>query len=140
MNVTNWIFLLLTILAWGSTPIFEKSALKGVAPMDGIFIRTMAVFFVFLIFFIPTGRIKTVFEMPLKNIMFFVISGILAGFLGMYFYYHILKVNPSSKIVPLAATYPLVAVIMGMTFLKEEISWPRIVGTILIIAGVLLVK
>jgi len=140
MNTLSWILLLLTVIAWGSTPILEKTALSGVNPLDGLFIRNAVAFFVFMFFFLFTGRIKTLSDIPLKNVLLFSASGILAGFLGMYCYYHILKINPSSKIVPLAATYPLLAVILGMIFLRENVSISRIIGTILIIAGVILVK
>ena len=140
MNTLSWILLLLTVIAWGSTPILEKTALSGVNPLDGLLIRNAVAFFVFMFFFLFTGRIKTLSDIPLKNVLLFSASGILAGFLGMYCYYHILKINPSSKIVPLAATYPLLAVILGMIFLRENVSISRIIGTILIIAGVILVK
>jgi len=140
MNFVGWIFLLLTVLAWGTTPIIEKYALKNVSPLNGLFIRSMAVFFICLVFFIPTGRLKDIFNLSYREIFLFAISGILAGFLGMYFYFYILKINPSSKIVPLVATYPFVAVLLSMYFLREGISWQRIVGTILIVIGVLLVK
>ena len=93
-----------------------------------------------MIFFIPSGRIKAISHMPLKSIIFFAMSGILAGFLGVYFYFQILKNNPSSKIVPLAATYPLVTAILSVIFLKEGFSWSRIIGTVLIVLGILLVK
>lgn len=131
---------MLTIVAWGSTPILEKAALHDVRPLDGLFIRNAAAFLVFMLFFLFTGRIKSLAEAPLRNVFLFSVSGILAGFLGMYCYYHILKINPSSKIVPLAATYPLVAAILGMVLLKEQASLSRIIGTILIIIGVVLVK
>ena len=140
MNTFSWILLLLTIIAWGSTPILEKTALHGVKPLDGLFIRNAVGFFVFMLFFFLTGRIKSLAEVPLRNVFLFSASGILAGFLGMYCYYHILKINPSSKIVPLAATYPLVAAILGIVLLKEQASLSRIIGTILIIIGVILVK
>ncbi len=140
MNALSWFFLILTILAWGTTPILEKSALKGANPLSGLFIRNAVAFFVFLFFFIFTGRLKNVYNLSLKSMFLFAISGILAGFLGMYFYYRVLKINPSSKIVPLAATYPLVAVLLGMVFLKEEVTVLRILGTVLIIIGILLVK
>lgn len=141
MNALNWFFLILTILAWGTTPILEKAALKGTNPLAGLFIRNAVAFFVFLLFFVFTGRLKNIYcNLSFKSTLLFSMSGILAGFLGMYCYYRVLKINPSSKIVPLAATYPLVAVLLGMVFLKEEVTAARIIGTVLIILGVLLVK
>ncbi len=140
MNALSWFFLILTILAWGTTPILEKAALKGASPLAGLFVRNAVAFFVFLLFFVFTGRLKNIYYLPFKNTILFSMSGILAGFLGMYCYYRVLKINPSSKIVPLAATYPLVAVLLGMVFLKEEVTAARIIGTVLIILGVLLVK
>lgn len=140
MNSVNWIFLLLTILAWGIAPIVEKSALKNVAPLDGLFVRSVAVFLIFLLFFIFTGRIKSITDIPFKAILLFTLSGVLAGLLGMYTYFRILKLNPSSQIVPLVATYPLITVVISMLFFKEDLSWQRIAGTVLIVAGVLLVK
>ena len=108
--------------------------------MDGLFVRSLGVFTIFLLLYLPTGRIKNVLDIPTKNIILFLMGGILSGFLGMYFYFHVLQSNPSSKVVPLASTYPLIAVIISMLFLKESVTWQRIVGTVLIIAGVLLVK
>lgn len=140
MSPLSWFFLLLTIFCWGISPILEKSALRQVAPLDGLFIRSIGVFIIFLLFFVPTKRYKVIFEIPFKSIVLFVISGTLAGFLGMYFYFHVLRANPSSKTVPLAAIYPLVTAILGILLLKEDLSWQRIVGTILIVFGVLLVR
>ncbi|MFH1768005.1 MAG: EamA family transporter [Candidatus Omnitrophota bacterium] len=140
MSVINWIFLLLTILCWGVTPIIERYALNTVKPLDGLFIRSAGVFVIFLVFFVPTGRAKVVFDLPIKSIVFFLISGALAGFLGMYFYFHVLRANPSSKIVPLTATYPLITMFLSVAFLREDFSWQRVAGTILIIIGIFLVK
>ncbi len=58
----------------------------------------------------------------------------------MWTYFKVLKMGPSSKIVPLAATYPLVTAVLSVLILREEVSWQRIVGTGLIIIGIFLVK
>jgi transporter family protein len=135
-----WIFLLITIICWGITPILEKFGLKNLDAFSGLFIRSAAVFFILLIAFIGSGKISSLSKVPLKTIIIFSITGILAGLVGMWTYFKVLKINPSSKIVPLAATYPLVTAILGVYILKEEFSWPRIVGTVLIVAGIFLVK
>ncbi len=135
-----WIFLLITILCWGITPFIEKYALQNIDPIDGLFVRCVGVFIIFSLFYIFSGRIKNVFDMPLKNIGLFILSGILAGLVGMYFYFKVLKISPTSKIVPLASVYPLITAILGIIIFKEGIGWSRIVGTILIVIGVLLVK
>ena len=135
-----WIFLLITILCWGTTPILEKLGLKDLDVFTGLFIRSAAVFFILLIAFIASGKINSLSKVPAKTIVIFSVTGILAGLVGMWTYFKVLKISPSSKIVPLAATYPLVAAILGVYILKEEFSWLRIVGTILIVAGILLVK
>lgn len=140
MNLLSWFFLVLTVICWGSSPVLEKHALEGVKPMDGLFVRSLGVFFIFLVFYVPTGRIKTLVNIPFKSAIFFLVSGTLAGFVGMYFYFRILKINPASKIVPLASVYPLVTAILGLVLLKEGFSWQRVLGTVLIILGVLLVK
>lgn len=136
----GWIFLVLTIIFWGSTPILEKAGLKNVDAFTAVFIRSAAIFTILLVIFIFKGKLGELTKIPFKTILIFTISGIFAGLLGMWTYFKVLKLNPSSKIVPLAAIYPLVTVVLSVLILKEGFSWQRIVGTILIVSGVFLVK
>ena len=63
------------------------------------------------------------------------IIGILAA-VGIYIYFNALTGSSASKIVPLTAIYPLFTCFYGFLFLKEDFSMEKIIGTILIIAGV----
>jgi uncharacterized membrane protein len=58
----------------------------------------------------------------------------------MWVYFKVLIINPASKVVPLASTYPLVTAISSIVLLREDLSWQRILGTSFIVIGVLLVK
>ena len=131
--------MVLTIIFWGVTPILEKAGLKSVDPFTGLFIRSCAVFGILATIFISSGRLKLVGKVPPKIIILFILSGISAGLLGMWSYYKVLKVNPASKIVPLTAAYPLFAAFLSVIILKENVTLARIIGTVLIIAGSLLV-
>lgn len=135
-----WIFIILTILCWGSAPILEKYGLKELDPFSAVFIRSAAIFVMLLAAFGFSGKANVLFKTPLKTTLIFTASGFLAGLAGMWTYFKALKVAPSSKVVPLVATYPLITAVLSVIILREDFSWSRIIGTILIITGVLLVK
>jgi len=64
----------------------------------------------------------------------------MAGLLGMWTYYTALKMEATSKIVPIAACYPLVTAFLSVLILKEGVTFQRIIGTALIVSGIWLVK
>jgi len=135
-----YIFLLLTILFWGTTPVVEKSALNNTSPFIGLTIRSTVVVVILWIATLLTGKLNILFKSDTKTIILFSLSGILASLLGMLTYYSALKLDLSSRVVPLAATYPLISALWAYIFLGEQLTLPRIIGTILIITGILLVK
>jgi len=135
-----WIFLILTVILWGTAPIIEKTGLKGADEFTAVFIRSTAIFLIIFVAFGLSGKFSSLAKIPLKTIAIISAGGICAGLLGVWTYFKVLKVTPASKIVPLAATYPLVTAILSVLILKEEFSWLRLVGTVLIVLGIFLVK
>jgi transporter family protein len=86
------------------------------------------------------GKGKALIELDGKSIFIFGASGVMAGLLGMWTYYVALKMEATSKIVPIAACYPLVTAFLSVLILKEGVTLPRVVGTALIVSGIWLVK
>lgn len=134
------LFLILTAFLWGTTPVLEKIGLGKVDPLTGVTIRSIAVTAALLIYLLLAGKIKQVFQTDPKTIAIFTITGIMAGLLGMLTYFVALKKGATSQIVPIAATYPLVTAVLSILILGENVSLLRILGTILIIAGIWLVQ
>ena len=134
------VLLIFTVLCWGLTPIIEKIGLTKVSPIVGVTIRSIAITVILVVVTILTGDIKELINTDIKSISLFSLSGILAGLLGMWTYYQILKMEATSKIVPLSATYPLVTALLSILILGEAVTLPRIVGTVLIVGGIYLVK
>jgi len=134
------VLLVLTALMWGTTPILEKLGLGKVDPLVGLTIRSIAIIVLLLGFLIVTGRIKELATVDTKSIVIFSISGTLAGLLGMLTYFEALKLGATSRIVPLAAAYPLVTAFLSVFILGEQITLIRVIGTVLIVLGVWLVK
>lgn len=138
MSVT--VLIIITVLLWGSVPIIDKIALTKTDPLVGVIIRSWAVFLPTIVLMVFTGRTKAVFTTEPKTILLFAITGILAGFLAMLTYYGALKLAPTSKIVALGSTYPLVSAALAIILLREQVSLGRLMGVGLIIVGVWLVK
>jgi transporter family protein len=132
--------LIITALLWGATPIIEKIGLAKVDPLIGVTVRSAIVTAGLLMLTFILGKGKALIELDGKSIFIFGASGVMAGLLGMWTYYVALKMEATSKIVPIAACYPLVTALLSVLILKEGVTLPRVVGTALIVSGIWLVK
>jgi len=86
------------------------------------------------------GKGRTLVSLDGKSILLFGASGMMAGLLGMWTYYMALKMEATSKIVPIAACYPLITALLSVLILNEGVSVSRVIGTALIVSGIWLVK
>ncbi len=135
------IFLLfVTAVLWGTTPILEKMGLTKVDPLIGNTIRSIIVTGCLFLITLFLGKGRALLQVDGKDIFLFGASGIMAGLLGMWAYYTALKMEATSKVVPIAACYPLVTALLSVIILKEGITLSRIIGTALIVSGIWLVK
>jgi bacterial/archaeal transporter family protein len=133
-------FAILAACVWGVVPAIEKMGLAKVDPYVGLFYRCFGVLFGILIlglFVIKNPEVKNV---PLKSIGLLVLGGFLASFVAQIAFYHALKIGDVSKIVPVTASYMLVASLMGIIFLKEPITLQKVLGTVLIFGGIWVLK
>lgn len=134
------IFIILTAFLWGIAPIFDKMALKNSMPFAGLVVRSVIVTVLLIIFTFISGKFKEVINIDVKSVIYYTLSGLTAGCIGVFTYYKALQISPTSKIVPLAATYPFVTAVLSLLFLGEHLTLTRFIGIILIIAGIMLVK
>lgn len=135
------LFLLaITAFLWGATPVLEKIGLGKVDPLTGVTIRSLAVTVALLIYLLLAGKIKQIFQADPKSLAIFIITGLMAGLLGMLTYFAALKKGATSQIVPIAATYPLVTAILSILILGENVTFLRLAGTVFIILGIWLVR
>lgn len=138
--MTVFILLLITAILWGTSPILEKTGLRNTTPLIALTIRSVGVTVILLISLACLGKLKAVFSVGGKTAMLFIISGTMAGLVGMWTYFAALRAGATSKIVPIAACYPLVTALLSIIILKENVTLARLIGTSLIIAGIWLVK
>jgi transporter family protein len=114
--------------------------LAKVDPLIGVTVRSAVVTAGLLILTFLLGKGKALMEVDGKGFLIFGASGLMAGILGMWTYYMALKMEATSKVVPIAACYPLVTALLSVLILNEGLSVSRVIGTALIVSGIWLVK
>jgi transporter family protein len=139
-DVVAILLLFVTMFLWGATPLLEKIGLKEVEPLTGILIRSGTITIVLLVIYLFNGRIHELTKISLKNYSLFAASGIMAGLVAMWTYYYLLKTGMTSKIVPIAASYPFITAILSIIILGEQVTFQRLIGIGFTIAGIILIQ
>lgn len=138
----SFVFAVLTAVIWGFAPAIEKVGLRGanMDPFLGVFIRTIPILFFASLGVLLMGKLGQVATVDFKSLLFVGAGGVVAGLLGQFAFYSALKWGEASVVVPVAATYPLVALLVSVVFLGEAFTVQKLVGICLVVGGVVLLK
>jgi transporter family protein len=131
---------LMAAFLWGIAPIFDKLAITNSISLPlANFIRSFGAFLTlaFLVLFL---REFSFAAFNVKRIVFLLIAGSIAGGIAMIIFYMALRQIGAGRTVPLSSIYPLFTILFSALFLEESISLKVVVGTVLIVAGVVLVS
>ena len=83
---------------------------------------------------------ENLFNYPLKEITMVALGGFVSGFLGLLVYYKAIKVGDVSIVAPVAASSPLFSALLAAIILGESLTTIKIVGSLLVIAGIILLS
>jgi transporter family protein len=138
----SFLFAVLAAVIWGFAPALEKVGLKGAGmdPFLGVFIRTIPIALFAMLGVLVMGRMGEVASIDLRSALFVAAGGLVAGLLGQLAFYSALKWGEASVVVPVAATYPLVALLVSVLFLGEAFTMQKLAGIALVVGGVVLLK
>jgi len=148
-------YALVAVLAWGLAPVFDTILKSGVSAWTATFIRSLAGMLIITIVCWQMGafeEIRTMLEEggassgegePVAAWLIMVAavgSALLAGLIGQIAYYQAIGHADTSRVVPITSAYPLVAALASIAIFREPITWPKLLGAVLIVAGVVLVS
>jgi len=132
------IFALLSAVVWGTAPVLFKLGLRGpVSPLAGILIHNLTATIFALIAIILT---RNSLNYPLRDILIVSSGGFISGFIGLLLYYKAVKIGDISIVAPIAASSPLWASLFAFLFLGESVNAYKIMGSLLIFAGITLLS
>lgn len=134
----NWIiYALLSAMFAALVAIFGKIGLKDIDSTLATTIRSivMAVFLVVVAF--SLGKFSALDTLNSKAITFIILSGI-AGAISWLLYFLAIKLGPVSAVAALDRTSIVFVVLLAFLFLGESITWMKILGSLLIVCGAIL--
>jgi transporter family protein len=131
---------LLVASIWGITPIFEKLSLVKASPLTVITLRFIFTTTCVIAASLATGRYREIASVDGRTFLWIFLAGLLGGVVGLLIYFSVLKQDLTSKIVPIAATFPLFTALYAFIFLHETISIQRLLGVVLIVVGLIFVN
>jgi transporter family protein len=134
-------FAILAAIVWGVAPIVEKAGLARIEPIAGVMLRSLGVMIgAIVLAAFNTNLLRSAFRADQKTIILLFIGGIIASILGQIFFYNALRHGEVSKMVPIAATYPLVSFLLGLVFFGESFTVAKGLGIGFVILGVFLLR
>ncbi len=137
MTLATALFLGLFVLCLGGSAILDKMALRMLGANE-VFVARMGInallsLVIFTVGWLPA---KAAIAQAGKWPLVYITSSLLVILGGVFCYIKAMSVGEASTILPLTSAYPLVTFALAMIFLGEKFTWVKLVGTLLICAGV----
>jgi transporter family protein len=133
MGLEGWVYALLAVVCWGFEAIIVKAADGGLDSLTGTGVSCAAAGLVFTIFLFGMGKVSpSLFN---RSGMLYALAGIVSFALGHYLYYTAITKSGAALSASLVATYPLLTVLIAAIFFGEPLTLRSGIGTILIVAG-----
>jgi len=131
----SWIlFALGSALFAGLTAFFGKIGVADINSNLATFIRTIVILGMTAAILTLRSEWRPPAAITANTWTYLALSGIATG-LSWLCYYRALQLGPVSKVAPLDKLSVVFAVVLGIGFLKESLTWPAVLGGVLIVAG-----
>ncbi|MBS0575227.1 MAG: EamA family transporter [Proteobacteria bacterium] len=131
----NWVlFALGSAFFAGLTALLGKLGVAGINSNLATFVRTVVILGVTALLLSARGEWKPTAPIAAHTWVFLVLSGIATG-LSWLCYYRALQLGPVTKVAPIDKLSVAFAIVLGLVFLHESVTWPVLLGGALIVAG-----
>lgn len=139
MNIQKNMWLLFAILSAvfaAATAILAKIGIDGVDSNLATAIRTIVVLALAWGMVFLTNSAGGISSISTRSWIFLILSGLATGASWLCYFYAI-KTGDVSKVVPIDKCSLMLTIIFAVIFLGEALTWKTVVGSILLLAGAL---
>ena len=137
--LSRWeIFALASAVFAGLTAFLSKIGVANINSNVATFIRTLVVLVATACILSYRNEWQRPQTIEAKTWIFLALSGIATG-LSWLCYYRALQLGPVSKVAPVDKLSIVLAIILGIVFLNEKLTWPIVIGGGFVVLGVIVI-
>ncbi len=130
------LFAILSAVFAAATAILAKIGIDGVDSNLATAIRTIVVLVMAWAMVFLTNSAGGISSISTRSWIFLILSGLATGASWLCYFYAI-KIGDVSKVVPIDKCSLVLTIIFAVIFLGEALTWKTVVGSILLLAGAL---
>lgn len=120
----------------GLTAIFGKLGVEGLNSNFATLIRTIVILVITALIVSWRGEWQAPQNLRLQSVAFLVLSGLATG-LSWLLYYRALQMAPASLVAPVDKLSVAFAIVLGVVFLGEALTFKLAIGGSLVVIGAL---
>ena len=121
----------------GITAILAKCGIRNTDSTVATAVRTIVVLIMSMMMVLIVGSAGTITWISGKTWLFLTLSGLATG-ASWLCYFRALQVGDVNKVVPVDKSSTVLAMLLALIFLHEEISLPRLIGLVAVACGIFL--
>lgn len=121
----------------GITAILAKCGIRNTDSTVATAVRTIVVLIMSMMMVLIVGSAGTIAGISGKTWLFLTLSGLATG-ASWLCYFRALQVGDVNKVVPVDKSSTVLAMLLALIFLHEEISLPRLIGLVAVACGIFL--
>lgn len=121
----------------GITAILAKCGIRNTDSTVATAVRTIVVLIMSMMMVLIVGSAGTITGISGKTWLFLTLSGLATG-ASWLCYFRALQVGDVNKVVPVDKSSTVLAMLLALIFLNEEISLPKLIGLVAVACGIFL--
>lgn len=121
----------------GITAILAKCGIRNTDSTVATAVRTIVVLIMSMMMVLIVGSAGTITGISGKTWLFLTLSGLATG-ASWLCYFRALQMGDVNKVVPVDKSSTVLAMLLALIFLHEEISLPRLIGLVAVACGIFL--
>lgn len=121
----------------GITSILAKCGIRNTDSTVATAVRTIVVLIMSMMMVLIVGSAGTITGISGKTWLFLTLSGLATG-ASWLCYFRALQVGDVNKVVPVDKSSTVLAMLLALIFLHEEISLPKLIGLVAVACGIFL--
>jgi len=134
---------LIATVSWGLGAVFDKTSLNSMPDLpivSAVVVRQAIALAALCILGAFNGSLREVRKVPTSAWVLLCISGAFGVGIAGVAYYYAVQHGEISRISVFCSGYPIITLLLAVPILREALTVPKVVGTVLVVSGLVVLS